>query len=43
MEFKREVIEYAEMDSNHKEAKRIMLLLKKLGNGEKRYWKYFNQ
>ena len=35
MEFKREAIEYAEKNSNHKAAEHLMLLLNILGNGDK--------
>ena len=43
MEFKCEVNEYAEKNSNRKAAKKIMLLLKGLENGGRTNWKYLNQ
>ena len=35
IEFKREAVEYAEKNSNHKAAKKFMLLLNKIDNGSK--------
>lgn len=41
MELKREVIEYAEMDSNHKEAKKINVAVKQIREWWKKKFKIF--
>ena len=43
MEFKREAIEYAEKNSNHKAPNNFMLLLNGLENEDRTNWKYLIQ